>query len=582
METSAKLGQDPPCFIRHLCAGSWSFCTIHYKVFQGNTFMKPAYLTALISAVLSSMPQMAVAEVVTPGGNEAGQVFERSDPLRLEQAQRLLAGLHFQELLKLQMRLNFTGYLKSAQGEFPGEKAKKMEDAFREIIALTDSAIDYPAYERDMAVIFADLFTHEELVALTSYSATPLGRKFFATHEPLLQRWSAEENRRIVQLSGKIGDIYQRIFNPMSEAVPPASTTMALPPQPPLSPSLPGRAKAEDFTADLATLRSQSQAILRDSYAEVRQSLQVLQDMAHAQGNLGVELGCVRRLLSLPQAAENTAPPAVPVHREPVPLDNVEPAQATTPRLSFTGVDQLAVDRRLAADQRLGELYRPIRHELQSALASALQQSRSAEARALWSILCHVPQEWSSELLKEPLFPQPDFDRTNALPITSLPAHLELTVEPGGHDVHVGICGFDDEDITEIYLGGWWGRVSGIRARPGGEEAARKDHFKLFDAQRALPDEQTLLQDDTQGTPFNSILPTTFRIAVSTYGIVVSRVDHGQEIVIMETDHLFNRPTSFTFKSSTYRLLSVRASPGTAWSDETKRIWINPQEKTNF
>ena len=544
--------------------------------------MRPTYLIALLSVLMSSMPQMAAAEAVTPGENVADQGLEHSDPLRLEQAQRLLAELHFQELLKLQMRLKFTGYLKSAQEEMLGDKATKMEEFVRDVIALTDSKIDYPAYERDMAIIFANLYTVEELVALTSHGATPLGRKVLATRELLLQRWAEEENRRAFRLSGEIQEIYQRIFYSESKEVPPASTTAELPPQQPLSPPLPGRAKAEDFTADLATLRTQSEAILKDSYAEVRRALGALQGMARAQGDLAIELGCVRRLGTLPQAADKAAAPAVAIHREPVTPAHVEFAQAAAPRLSFVEVDRLAVDNRLAADQRLGELYRPVRYELQSAFASALHESRSAEASALWSILSHVPQEWSPELLQEPMFAQPDYDRTNALPITVLPAYLELTVEPGGHDVHVGICGFDDEDITEMYLGGWWGRISGIRARPGAGEEARKEHFQLFDAQRTLPDEQSLLQDDTHGTPFNSILPTTFRIAVSTCGIVVSRVERGQEIVIMETDHLFNRPTSFTFKSPTYRLLSVRVSPVTTWSDETKRDLLKPQEMINF
>ncbi len=544
--------------------------------------MRPAYLTALISVMLSSMPQMALAEVVTPEEKTPDQGLGHLDPPRLEQAQRLLASLHFQDLLKFQMRLKFTEFWKPQLDGPADEDAKKMEALIREIGALTDSEIDYPAYERDMAVIFADLYTVEELAALTTHSATPLGRKLFATRESLLQRWHEEENRRSIQIVGKMGNIFQRVFPPISEDVPPEQTTVALPPQQPLSPPLPGRAQAEDFTADLATLHTQSQEILKDSYAEVRQQLQALQGMAKAQGDLGIELGCVRRLIRLPQAADKTSPPAAPVHLEPVTLTNAEPSQAAAPRLSFSEVDRLEVNSRLAADQRLGELYRPVRHKLQSALAFALEESRPVEARALWSILCHVPQEWSSELLKKPLFAKPGYDRTNALPITILPAHLELTVEPGGHDVHIGICGFDDEDITEIYLGGWWGRVSGIRARPGAEEEARKDHFNLFDAQRKLPDEQALLQDDTQGTPFNSIIPTTFRIAVSTCGIVVSRVDHGQEIMIMETNRLFNRPTSFTFASPTYRLLSVRVSPVTAWTDETKRQWIQPQEKTNF
>ncbi len=542
------------------------------------------FLLVLVSAWLSFVPRTsAAAEAVTPAGNVTGQGAAQSDPLRLENAQLLLGALHFQELLKFQIHLKFTEYRGQAQKNAPDEIAKKMEVAFQEIIALTDAEIDYPAYERDMAGIFADLYTAEELTALTTQSTTALGRKFITTRESLLQRWNGEENRRLSQLGRKINDIYQRNLKPQDTTPPPAPTAAELPGEKPRLEPLPGRLTAGDFSADLATLQRQSEVVFQDSYAEVQRALQALQSTAHAHGELGIELGCMRRLLNLPHASEQAPPTPSPVNREPATAaTNADTTKSAAKPLAFSVVDRLAMDARRVADQRLGELYRPVRNQLQTAFATALRETRAEDAAALWSILSHVPQEWSSELLKEPMLAQPDYDRTNAVPITALPAYLELTVEPGGHDVHVGVCGFEDEDITEIYLGGWWGRVSGIRARPGSQEEAKADHFQLFDAQRKLPDELTLLRDDTQGTPFNAILPTTFRIAVSTCGIVVSRVERGQETVIMQVDHLFNNPTSFTFKSPTYRLLSTRVSPATTWSNEAKRKRSNPQGKVDF
>jgi hypothetical protein len=192
-----------------------------------------------------------------------------------------------------------------------------------------------------------------------------------------------------------------------------------------------------------------------------------------------------------------------------------------------------------------------------------------------------LPQEWSPELLTEPFMAEDAYDTTHALPIVALPAYLELTVEPGGHDVHIGISGKYDEEVTEIYLGGWWGRQSGLRSAPGGQDLAGKNEFALFDAARKLPSEAELLQNDRAGTPFHSTLPTTFRISVSACGIVVSRTDVMNTEVVMRTPQPFNTPTAFVFRSPTYRLTSLRISPTSVWKDASK-LPPTPTEPTGF
>ncbi len=510
----------------------------------------PSLLLAVSGATIAAEPVTRPTAEVEPG--------------RLATSARLLEDLHIRDLITRRILSQVDPRMWAGEPS-TAEKRAVYDRIKEELKTLIAREVDTAAGAQELSSGLAALYPSAELDALLLQAQTPEGRRFSAAWNEMHKRCDELAARYVSSLRKQIGEIYNRNW----EAERPAKTPDTPPPaaaeetavHPAVkSPSHPhaGRLVAADFAADLTALETRADAIRGETYSELRPLLQRLQDQAQDRHDFPGQLAAFRRLARLPVAA--TAATTAPA----------KPADGSKPP-TLVEVDRLYDACRLTADRRLAELSAPVRVELETALAWALREQHPGEATELWKVLHPLPQAWSPELLTDRFMATGGYDRTKALPITALPAYLELTVEPGGHDVHVGICGTEDEDITEIYLGGWWGRQSGIRSTPGGGEAVAKNEFALFDPARPLPDEAAVLADDRIGSPFHATLPTTFRIALSACGIVVTRLDGQRQTVVMETTQLFNQPTAFTFRSPTFRLTSLRVSPAATWSDETKR-----------
>jgi hypothetical protein len=298
--------------------------------------------------------------------------------------------------------------------------------------------------------------------------------------------------------------------------------------------------------------------------------LAAAQARAATAGDLAAQVGIWRLRASLPPAG------AAPEVAKPsdIPADE---------DLSLVALAARFQTDRLALDGQLATLFAPLRTDAQQGLAAALAKTDVPAAQAWWTLVQATVPVWSANLLSEPLrLPGTSnaYDRQRALAIPSLPAFLELTVAPGSHDLHVGICGFEGEDITEIYIGGWFGHISGIRPVPGGGDVVGFDHSQRLEPESAA---DAILSDWTTGTAFAGTQPTTFRIGVSGAGIVVARLEGGRYVPFMHTDALFNRPTAFALKAPIpLTLTQVRTFPAVTWSDQTVVRHRDPPAKTDF
>ena len=325
------------------------------------------------------------------------------------------------------------------------------------------------------------------------------------------------------------------------------------------------RTDPADYTQDVSTLMADLAIANSASHRPIRALLEAARHKAHENRLLAREVMLVQRLDQLPP-------------------DTVAPeASAGTTSNNETDLDLRDIDERLqtarrAAEEQLAARSQALSDELAQALDAAMHRADGPGARQLWQMLAGLPHPWT-EVLKNPVPGQPDYDRKEALPIPRLPAYLELTMEPGGHDVHIGLGGHDDEEVTEIYLGGWFSYGSGIRSSPGGEEVASKNTFRHFNPARPTTiSKPERLLDPWQGTSFFVGQPTVFRLAISHAGVIIRRYEHGAFAPFMTTDRLFNHPTCIMLRSATYRLLSLRVFPESAWTDNSNVP--NPLDKS--
>ena len=332
----------------------------------------------------------------------------------------------------------------------------------------------------------------------------------------------------------------------------------------------PPRSQPGDFVPEVMDLMAAQATTQAAAHRDLRAFLSAELTRARDQRDPLVHELLTQRLDQLPPEVPGTAElPAVAAPPE-------------GPRRTSPALDAWAKRAREVADGTLAERVRPLAEELTQAMEQAERAGDSPRQRQLWLMLVGLPHPWT-EVPTRPIPGQAAYGRQEALPLPRLPAYLEVTIEPGGHDLHIGVGGQEDEDVTEIYLGGWYGHGSGIRTAPGGDEVTSRSEFRGFLPER--PDPLAVpggLLDPWQGLSFSPYQPTVIRLAIAPAGLVVTRLERGRFLPFMATDRLFNHPTCLMLRSDTYRVLSLRVHPAAAWTDLTKVPAPAPAKPSKF
>lgn len=322
--------------------------------------------------------------------------------------------------------------------------------------------------------------------------------------------------------------------------------------------------------ADAVTAIKQAEVHTRiRHFSKLRQLLMAQRALAHKEEDFTKELAVLCRLARLPamkSKPEASNEGSESVGSEVPSLDELDRSYEKT---------LLAIERDLLQQQHHA------RQHLREAMRLSEETNHTEQLLQAWESLAQCQVPWSENLLPWPFVPAKDYDLVHAIPIPELPAFLEVTVPASSYDLHVGIRGRDNEDTMEIYVGGHFGRIDGIRATPGGQEIAYAVHFPFFTGANKGSVTPSLWPDDKQST-MHPYLPTKLRLSLSSAGIIVSRLNPEGYQTVLRHEHLTNNPTAFLFRSSTLFITSVRTFPASTWADVSKRSYPPLSSIPNF